>query len=60
MDDRETLTTEIEKLQAKYTVAVKAYGIIKNTGEREKAKALIASLGKQIDDLKKRLKSLPT
>ena len=60
MDDRETLTTEIEKLQAKYTVAVKAYGIIKNTAEREKAKALIANLGKEIDDLKKRLKALPT
>lgn len=49
--NKETLTAEIGQLQAKYTVAVKAYGIIKNTAEREKAKALIASLGKQIDDL---------
>jgi hypothetical protein len=59
MDDKETLTAEIEQLQGKYTVAVKAYAIIKNATEREKAKALIASLGKQIDDLKKRLKALP-
>ena len=57
MDERETLTAEIEQLQAKYTVAVKAYGIIKNTGEREKAKALIASLGRQLDHLKKKLKA---
>ena len=59
MDDKETLIAEIGQLQVKYTVAVKAYGIIKNTAERGKAKALIASLGKQIDDLKKRLKALP-
>lgn len=44
MDDKETLTAEIGHLQPKYTVAVKAYGIIKNTAEREKAKALIARL----------------
>ena len=59
MDDMETLTVKIEQLQGKYTVAVKAYGAIKNAAERENAKALIASLGKQIDDLKRRLKALP-
>jgi hypothetical protein len=59
MDDKETLTAKIEQLQGKYTVAVKAYSVIKNAAEREKAKALIASLGKQIDDLKRRLKALP-
>lgn len=59
MDDKETLTEKIEQLHGKYTSAVKAYGVIKNAAEREKAKALIASLGKQIDDLKKRLKAFP-
>jgi hypothetical protein len=59
MDDKETLTARIEQLQGRYTVAVKEYGAIKNAAEREKAKTLIASLGKQIDDLKRRLKALP-
>jgi hypothetical protein len=59
MDDNETLTAKIEQLQGKYTVAVKGYGAVKNAAEREKVKALIASLGKQIDDLKRRLKALP-
>ena len=59
MDDKETLTVKIDQPQGKYTVAVKGYGAVKNAAEREKVKALIASLGKQIDDLKRRLKALP-
>jgi hypothetical protein len=54
----EQISAEIDRLQGRYTLAVKAYSLVKNANERENAKALIASLGKQIDELKKKLKPL--
>lgn len=53
VDDKEEITEQIARLQGKYTLAVKSYAVLKNENQREQAKALIAKLGKQIDELKK-------
>lgn len=55
VDDNEEITEQIARLQRKYTLAVKSYAVLKNANEREQAKALIATLGKQIEELKKKL-----
>ena len=55
--DKEHINEQIKRLQTKYTLAVKAYSAVKNVIEREQAKALIAKLGMQIDELKNKLNS---
>lgn len=55
MENKEEISEQIRRLQGKYTLAVKAYGVVKNVNQREQAKALIAKLGKQIAELKKEL-----
>lgn len=54
-DVKEQISEQIQRLQGKYTLAIKAYGVVKNVNEREQAKALIAKIGKQIAELKREL-----